>query len=122
MTTAAFAYAANAGVARKGFEVAPFDSPDLRVPAGFRIARVRPEEASRPAAARSVGLRSRRLSALRSRSSVRFAARAPAGAPRPAEKVYKPDILGKPETIYKKPGYDPLQRRGRDVAAHETEE
>lgn len=24
------------------------------------------------------------------------------------EKVYKPDILGKPETIYKKPGYDPL--------------
>jgi 4-oxalocrotonate tautomerase len=23
------------------------------------------------------------------------------------EKVYKPDILGKPETIYKKPGYDP---------------
>jgi len=25
-----------------------------------------------------------------------------------AEKVYKPDILGKPETIYKKPGYDPF--------------
>ena len=25
-----------------------------------------------------------------------------------AEKVYKPDILGKPKTIYKKPGYDPL--------------
>ncbi len=24
------------------------------------------------------------------------------------EKVYKPDILGKPETIYKKPGYNPL--------------
>jgi 4-oxalocrotonate tautomerase len=24
------------------------------------------------------------------------------------EKVYKPDILGKPEHIYKKPGYDPL--------------
>jgi hypothetical protein len=24
------------------------------------------------------------------------------------EKVYKPDILGKPNTIYKKPGYDPL--------------
>jgi 4-oxalocrotonate tautomerase len=24
------------------------------------------------------------------------------------EKVYKPDILGKPATIYKKPGYDPL--------------
>lgn len=24
------------------------------------------------------------------------------------EKVYKPDILGKPETIYKKPGYDPI--------------
>jgi 4-oxalocrotonate tautomerase len=25
-----------------------------------------------------------------------------------AVKVYKADILGKPETIYKKPGYDPL--------------
>lgn len=25
-----------------------------------------------------------------------------------AEKVYKPDILAKPDTIYKKPGYDPL--------------
>jgi 4-oxalocrotonate tautomerase len=25
-----------------------------------------------------------------------------------AEEVYKPDILGKPETIYKKPGYNPL--------------
>ena len=24
------------------------------------------------------------------------------------EKVYKPDILGKPESIYKRPGYDPL--------------
>lgn len=24
------------------------------------------------------------------------------------EKVYKPDILGKPETIYKKPRYDPI--------------
>ena len=24
------------------------------------------------------------------------------------EKVYKPDILGKPEKIYKKPGYNPL--------------
>lgn len=24
------------------------------------------------------------------------------------EKVYKPDIIGKPDTIYKKPGYDPL--------------
>lgn len=24
------------------------------------------------------------------------------------EKVYKPDILGKPEQIYKKPGYNPL--------------
>jgi 4-oxalocrotonate tautomerase len=24
------------------------------------------------------------------------------------EAVYKPDILGKPATIYKKPGYDPL--------------
>jgi 4-oxalocrotonate tautomerase len=23
------------------------------------------------------------------------------------EKVYKPDILGKPQTIYKKPGYTP---------------
>ena len=25
-----------------------------------------------------------------------------------AEKVYKPDILGNPATIYKKPGYNPL--------------
>jgi 4-oxalocrotonate tautomerase len=25
-----------------------------------------------------------------------------------AETVYKPEILGKSETIYKKPGYDPL--------------
>ena len=24
------------------------------------------------------------------------------------EKVYKPEILGKPKTIYKKPGYDPF--------------
>jgi 4-oxalocrotonate tautomerase len=24
------------------------------------------------------------------------------------EQVYKPDILGKPVAIYKKPGYDPL--------------
>jgi 4-oxalocrotonate tautomerase len=24
------------------------------------------------------------------------------------EKVYKPDILGKSQTLYKKPGYDPL--------------
>ena len=24
------------------------------------------------------------------------------------EKVYTPDILGKPGTIYKKPGYDPM--------------
>jgi 4-oxalocrotonate tautomerase len=24
------------------------------------------------------------------------------------EKVYKPDILGKPETLYKKTGYNPL--------------
>jgi 4-oxalocrotonate tautomerase len=24
------------------------------------------------------------------------------------EQVYRPDILGKRETIYKKPGYDPL--------------
>ena len=23
-------------------------------------------------------------------------------------KVYRPDILGKPDTIYKQPGYDPL--------------
>jgi 4-oxalocrotonate tautomerase len=23
------------------------------------------------------------------------------------EQVYKPDIIGKPRTIYKKPGYDP---------------
>jgi len=26
-----------------------------------------------------------------------------------AEKVYKPDILGKPEKLYKKPGYDPFK-------------
>ena len=26
-----------------------------------------------------------------------------------AEKVYKPDILGKPENLYKKPGYDPFK-------------
>jgi len=25
-----------------------------------------------------------------------------------AEKVYKPDIISKPATIYKKPGYKPL--------------
>jgi 4-oxalocrotonate tautomerase len=25
-----------------------------------------------------------------------------------ADNVYRPDILGKPETIYKKPGYNPL--------------
>jgi 4-oxalocrotonate tautomerase len=25
-----------------------------------------------------------------------------------AERVFRPDILGKPETIYKRPGYDPL--------------
>ena len=24
------------------------------------------------------------------------------------EKVYKPDIIGKPDTLYKKPGYNPL--------------
>ncbi|MEO9189499.1 MAG: hypothetical protein ABI224_05770 [Acetobacteraceae bacterium] len=24
------------------------------------------------------------------------------------EKVYKPDIIGKPDTLYKKPGYDPV--------------
>jgi 4-oxalocrotonate tautomerase len=27
-----------------------------------------------------------------------------------AEKVYKPDILGNAEKIYKKPGYNPLSR------------
>jgi 4-oxalocrotonate tautomerase len=26
-----------------------------------------------------------------------------------AEKVYRPDILGKPKTIYKKPGYNPFK-------------
>jgi 4-oxalocrotonate tautomerase len=26
-----------------------------------------------------------------------------------AEKVYKPDILEKPEKLYKKPGYDPFK-------------
>jgi 4-oxalocrotonate tautomerase len=26
-----------------------------------------------------------------------------------ADKVYKPDILAKPEKIYKKPGYNPLE-------------
>jgi 4-oxalocrotonate tautomerase len=26
-----------------------------------------------------------------------------------AEKVYKPDILGKPEKLYKKPGYNPFE-------------
>ncbi|HXH51682.1 MAG TPA: tautomerase family protein [Terriglobia bacterium] len=26
-----------------------------------------------------------------------------------AEKVYKPDILDKPERIYKKPGYNPFE-------------
>ena len=25
-----------------------------------------------------------------------------------AEQVYKPDILAKPDTLYKKPGYNPL--------------
>lgn len=25
-----------------------------------------------------------------------------------ADSVYRPDILGKPGTLYKKPGYDPL--------------
>jgi 4-oxalocrotonate tautomerase len=29
-----------------------------------------------------------------------------------AENVYKPDILGKPDTIYKKPGYEPLRSSG----------
>lgn len=24
------------------------------------------------------------------------------------EEVYKPDIMGKPDTLYKKPGYNPL--------------
>jgi 4-oxalocrotonate tautomerase len=27
----------------------------------------------------------------------------------PRDWVYKPEILGKPDTIYKKPGYDPLR-------------
>jgi len=26
-----------------------------------------------------------------------------------AEKVYKPDILGRPEKLYKKPGYNPFE-------------
>ncbi len=26
------------------------------------------------------------------------------------EAVYRPDIIGKPGTLYKKPGYDPLAR------------
>ncbi len=26
-----------------------------------------------------------------------------------AEKVYKPDILGNPDKLYKKPGYNPFQ-------------
>jgi 4-oxalocrotonate tautomerase len=26
------------------------------------------------------------------------------------EKVFKPDILGRPKTIFKKPGYDPLKK------------
>jgi len=26
------------------------------------------------------------------------------------EKVYKPDILQKPENVYKKPGYNPLEK------------
>ena len=26
-----------------------------------------------------------------------------------AEKVYKPDILGKPEKLFKKPGYNPFE-------------
>ncbi|AFM24668.1 hypothetical protein Desti_1962 [Desulfomonile tiedjei DSM 6799] len=26
-----------------------------------------------------------------------------------ADKVYKPDILNKPEKLYKKPGYDPFK-------------
>ncbi len=25
-----------------------------------------------------------------------------------AEKVFRPDILGKPDTLFRKPGYDPL--------------
>jgi 4-oxalocrotonate tautomerase len=25
-----------------------------------------------------------------------------------AEQVYRPDIIGRPDTLYKKPGYDPL--------------
>ncbi len=27
-----------------------------------------------------------------------------------AEKVYRPDIMGKPDTLYKKPGYDPFKK------------
>ena len=29
------------------------------------------------------------------------------------EKVYKPDIMAKPDTLYKKPGYEPLASRRR---------
>jgi 4-oxalocrotonate tautomerase len=28
-----------------------------------------------------------------------------------AERVYRPDILGHPERLYKKPGYDPFAQR-----------
>jgi 4-oxalocrotonate tautomerase len=28
-----------------------------------------------------------------------------------AEKVYKPDILDKPQRLYKKPGYNPFERK-----------
>jgi 4-oxalocrotonate tautomerase len=27
-----------------------------------------------------------------------------------AEKVYKPDVLQKPENVYKKPGYNPFEK------------
>ena len=36
------------------------------------------------------------------------------------EKVYKPDILGKPDTIYKAPGYDPHLADAHGPAAEVT--
>ncbi|MGD8313443.1 MAG: hypothetical protein PVJ11_02250 [Syntrophobacterales bacterium] len=38
--------------------------------------------------------------------SVAFEEIEPAGWP---EKVYKPDILDNPDTLYKKPGYNPFK-------------
>jgi len=29
-----------------------------------------------------------------------------------AEKVYRPDILGQPDLLYKKPGYNPFEKSG----------